>query len=404
MSGLDRLAEALLQLTTTTVVQPLTEAQITMLRADLPSDVIRTREQAGQRLSYVDGWYVVQRLNEVLGFGGWTFECDPPVITEVDKKRVVHVRGTLSAGGVRRQDLGAAVTAGSTADALENAIKAAATDALKRCARTFGASLGLALYDKEQRTVGASTKALELKAAVATTTDVNAWVKANDAALRALDKDDRAELWSAIDARRAELSKGATANEGTALVDALKTPLQWIAGASSLDEVIAAGIHASPSATTDALRNLLWDALVARAAALGTDKGPFKERYTAHAKASTPAQWGVVAGALAQLAEAKDAAEVAAVAKRHGAQFKKLPQPLQAIVSSAAAARRQQHADTFDALVRDAGRATSAEGLQAVHQRAERLAQVGQLTEEQIQSLTDTLNERAAIVGVQVAA
>ena len=47
---------------------------------------------------------------------------------------------------------GFAKTAGET---IENAIKAAETDALKRALVTFGNAFGLALYDREQRNVAA---------------------------------------------------------------------------------------------------------------------------------------------------------------------------------------------------------------------------------------------------------
>jgi len=44
--------------------------------------------------------------------------------------------------------------------ALESAIKEACTDALKRCAKSYGNVLGLALYDREQRNVSDGAPAI----------------------------------------------------------------------------------------------------------------------------------------------------------------------------------------------------------------------------------------------------
>ena len=154
IQSFERLLALFTQFTAAVVMRPLSDPQRAQLAQDLPHDVVRSRKQGGGTVDYVDGWYVITRLNEVFGFDGWTFEQSMPVLTAMGDRYVVHVIGTLRAGGVVRTDTGAAVTAGSSPDALETALKGAATDALKRCARTFGASLGLALYDKEQRTVG----------------------------------------------------------------------------------------------------------------------------------------------------------------------------------------------------------------------------------------------------------
>jgi recombination DNA repair RAD52 pathway protein len=55
-----------------------------------------------------------------------------------------------------REGCGAARGFAKTAgEAMENAIKAAETDALKRALVTFGNAFGLALHDREQRNVAA---------------------------------------------------------------------------------------------------------------------------------------------------------------------------------------------------------------------------------------------------------
>lgn len=60
-----------------------------------------------------------------------------------------------SAHCIVREGCGAARGfAKSAGEAMENAIKAAETDATKRALTTFGYSFGLALYDREQKNVG----------------------------------------------------------------------------------------------------------------------------------------------------------------------------------------------------------------------------------------------------------
>lgn len=149
----DRFFAALTALTATRIVTPLTDAQRAMLSQDLPRAEVKVREQSGQKLSYVDGAYVIERLNAVFGFDGWTSVYGAPTIIQGERP-VVYVQVTLRAMGVERGDVGVGLASRNTGDALETAIKAAFTDALKRAARTLGASLGLALYDKEQATVG----------------------------------------------------------------------------------------------------------------------------------------------------------------------------------------------------------------------------------------------------------
>jgi ribosomal protein S5 len=63
----------------------------------------------------------------------------------------------LRVGEVTRQDVGfGSGFAKMVGDAIEGATKEAATDALKRAARTFGNIFGLALYDKSRANVSAA--------------------------------------------------------------------------------------------------------------------------------------------------------------------------------------------------------------------------------------------------------
>lgn len=135
-----------------------------MLDAPLPRSAIHTRKQAGTTLAYVEGWWIIQKANEIFGYDGWettlvnlkqvdlssyekngremwrcTYTCEMSM--EVHKSTV-------------HQDVGVGTGFSSQAgDAIEGACKEAVTDALKRCARHWGNQFGLALYDKKKEGV-----------------------------------------------------------------------------------------------------------------------------------------------------------------------------------------------------------------------------------------------------------
>ena len=50
----------------------------------IPSDVVAKRKGgAGFSLSYLEGWYVIDRLNQVFGQGNWQYEIDENGLTWV---------------------------------------------------------------------------------------------------------------------------------------------------------------------------------------------------------------------------------------------------------------------------------------------------------------------------------
>lgn len=142
------------------------------LDSNIPKDVIETREQAGRTLSYLATWYVIDRLNQVLGQGNWGYQ-----IKQLDKV----FEGTIqqSSGEVFTTSYTAQVALFATVEgktviftevgygdgtdrksqgkAHELATKEAVSDALKRGAKNLGRSMGLALYDKTQEFVGVNT-------------------------------------------------------------------------------------------------------------------------------------------------------------------------------------------------------------------------------------------------------
>ena len=123
----------------------------TLLEAPFPPEQIRQREgKAGQILDYVEGSAVIQRLNEALE-GAWSFEIvEYHVHQELGE---VLVLGRLIAGGLVKSQFGSSKLTlhRETKDpvSLGDDLKAAATDALKKCATHLG--VGLYLYNGQRQ-------------------------------------------------------------------------------------------------------------------------------------------------------------------------------------------------------------------------------------------------------------
>lgn len=144
------------------------EAQKEALAAKLDGAKVKTRSQAGQTLSYIEGWVAISEANRIFGFDGWSRETvDTRCVWEgtrttragkelMTASYTARVRVTVRAGGevIVREGTGAGSGMGSDGgEAHESAIKEAETDAMKRALMTFGNPFGLALYDKMQADV-----------------------------------------------------------------------------------------------------------------------------------------------------------------------------------------------------------------------------------------------------------
>lgn len=162
------------------------------LDTNIDKDVISTREQSGMTLSYLETWYVIDRLNQVLGQGNWSYTVD--TLTKVFEGKVtqrsgevfstsytalVNLHVTIEGRTVVFSDVGygSGTNKNNPGDAHEMATKGAVSDGIKRAAKNLGRSVGLALYDKEQQYVGTEKPKDEVKLATApivgrvTTTD-----------------------------------------------------------------------------------------------------------------------------------------------------------------------------------------------------------------------------------------
>lgn len=147
-----------------------TPEQTKMLAA--PLDIAHVKKPSGSfgpKGDYLEGWHVINELNRVFGFDGWSYSIDltRDALGEVEVEKngakskqwqaAYTCICTLTVGATVRQDVGfGSGFAKLVGDAVEGATKEAATDALKRCARTFGNIFGLALYDKSRANVAES--------------------------------------------------------------------------------------------------------------------------------------------------------------------------------------------------------------------------------------------------------
>jgi hypothetical protein len=134
-----------------------------LLRGKTPSSVIQKRQgKGGQTFSYIPGWYVKKTLNSLFAMM-WNFELIP--VTEgqlfnmtsrqvivMGKLTIMNTKGQpkIIKMGMGKKDIAYQKIDGKSSTTpvdLGNDIKAAETDALKRCAVNIG--IGLDLYQND---------------------------------------------------------------------------------------------------------------------------------------------------------------------------------------------------------------------------------------------------------------
>lgn len=136
------------------------------LAAKLSPSNVKSRQQGGSKVSYIEGWHVIAEANRIFGFDNWTRETiDIKCVSEREREigqnkapgwGVTYLcKARVIVGGVAREGCGAGHGIDrDLGQAHESAIKEAETDAMKRAFMTFGNPFGLALYDKAQANVG----------------------------------------------------------------------------------------------------------------------------------------------------------------------------------------------------------------------------------------------------------
>ncbi|KAG8797267.1 DNA repair protein rad52 [Serendipita sp. 398] len=119
----------------------------------------RPGPSGGPKLTYAEGWKVINLANEVFGFNGWSSSIVSLTVDYIDYNQdtqrynvgVTAILKVCLRDGVSHEDIGYGMLENckSKGMALDKCKKEAVTDALKRTLRTFGNVLGNCLYDKE---------------------------------------------------------------------------------------------------------------------------------------------------------------------------------------------------------------------------------------------------------------
>ena len=139
------------------------DKQMKALQSELSKDRIKVRDKANIKLSYLEGFDIIDTANNIFGYGNWAYTISSleqvsqevnanqnvvicyKAIVKVDVYDIDH--NTM----ISRQDVGFGTgVARSLADAHENSAKEAVTDALKRSLRSFCNQFGNSLYDKSK--------------------------------------------------------------------------------------------------------------------------------------------------------------------------------------------------------------------------------------------------------------
>lgn len=157
----------------------LTGAQLHALLSPINPGRVASRNVGGANLSYVEAWDIKATLIRIFGFGGFSVECIDSKIIDIrdggrqgqypqnhskagqDKTPYVMAQATvrltvfgIAPGGKDAIYTEAAVGTNdgwTIGDVADNAIKSAASDALKRCAIFLGTQFGLSLYNNGNR-------------------------------------------------------------------------------------------------------------------------------------------------------------------------------------------------------------------------------------------------------------
>ncbi|ORY25756.1 hypothetical protein BCR39DRAFT_560930 [Naematelia encephala] len=118
----------------------------------------RSGPSGGGKLSYIEGWKVINLANEVFGFNGWSSSIVQLTTDFIDVNKEGKVSVNVTAivritlqDGCHHEDVGCGQAENQPRKgmALDKAKKEAVTDATKRVLRSFGNLLGNCLYDKE---------------------------------------------------------------------------------------------------------------------------------------------------------------------------------------------------------------------------------------------------------------
>ena len=139
---------------------------IDALEAEFDEGRVKKRKTGYGEADYLEAYDVINKANEVFGYGAWGTRVANQGLHEIGGRTVCVVTLEVTVEGcLPREDVGVNISAGGSPEALETAIKGAVSDALKRAMRHFGKQFGNSLYDKERNGQGAKQEKPQAKKA-----------------------------------------------------------------------------------------------------------------------------------------------------------------------------------------------------------------------------------------------
>lgn len=137
------------QLESLSVDKEFEEKVISALNEELDESRVK---QNFDKKSYLEGYDIINKANEVFGPLNWSMATVKLEVTEHGAHAIVNVELYMPNGRtISRSGTGYNAFAGSRNGKSEDtAIKGAETDAMKRAFRTFGTQFGNSLYDKSR--------------------------------------------------------------------------------------------------------------------------------------------------------------------------------------------------------------------------------------------------------------
>ena len=189
-----------------------TTAQVAALASPLTTDHVKSRNQAGRSVSYIEGWHAIAEANRIFGFDAWDRETIGMTMVVQEPREIGQGKAPgwgvsyiakvrIRVQGVTREGWGTGPGIDKDlGQAHESALKEAETDAMKRALMTFGNPFGLALYDKAKANVqapapAAPTPAATKQPATPATPDGEAYLERALGEVRALDTTGKMDAW-----------------------------------------------------------------------------------------------------------------------------------------------------------------------------------------------------------------
>ena len=128
------------------------EEQKKLLNQKINKDNVSYRPGGGgQKLAYLESWYVIQEANRIFGFDSWSSETIYTLCVSDTNPITYIAKVKITVNDIVREGTGAGHgRTGSIGEKHELAIKEAESDARKRALMQFGDQFGLSLYDKDK--------------------------------------------------------------------------------------------------------------------------------------------------------------------------------------------------------------------------------------------------------------